>query len=191
MARDLCAVPLQLRDDGKTLVIALAEPQNLNVLDQIRAVCGCRVVSSVASKSAIERAVQRFYGEIRPGPPASQESTQEMRTESDFDGTPDNEPSFKILDAQNQTRVKSLAEMGLEAEPKRAAETRSIPAPTKAPVKEPVPATSAPNGHGALTLLTRFEETQKREVATVRALVELLIEKGYFTKEEYLAKMRR
>ena len=72
---------------------------------------------------------------------------------------------------------------------KRAAPVREKPAPAPVPSSNPAPTSASDSG--ALNLLTRFEEIQKREVATVRALVELLIERGYFTKEEYLAKMRR
>ncbi|MBS1151122.1 MAG: ral secretion pathway protein N-terminal domain protein, partial [Myxococcaceae bacterium] len=36
VARDLNALPLQLRDDGKTLVVAMSEPQNLGHIDTLR-----------------------------------------------------------------------------------------------------------------------------------------------------------
>jgi len=174
MARDLFVVPLQLRDDNKTLVIAMSEPQNLSALDQVRAACQCRVVPSVASKSAIERAVQRFYGAPAAGEPSGLRQTGSFRPEQ-MDPVPPDEGSgsFKILDAQNQTRVRTREEIGL---PSRR-ETPVAPTPVQ--------------GQDPASMLARFEEAQRREVATVRAMVELLIEKGYFTREEYLAKMRR
>jgi hypothetical protein len=39
--------------------------------------------------------------------------------------------------------------------------------------------------------LKSFEEAQRKEVGALKAMVELLIEKGIFTREEYLAKVKR
>src|SRR3954468_7326883 len=61
MAKDFAAVPVQLRDDGKTLVVAMAEPQNIEHVDTIRSVTRCRIVVQVAGRSAIARAYGRFY----------------------------------------------------------------------------------------------------------------------------------
>lgn len=36
-----------------------------------------------------------------------------------------------------------------------------------------------------------IEEAQRKQVAVLRAVVDLLIEKGVFTREEYLAKLRK
>jgi hypothetical protein len=40
-------------------------------------------------------------------------------------------------------------------------------------------------------LLKAVEEVQRKEVAALKAMVELLIEKGVFSREEYLAKVKR
>ncbi|RKH34408.1 general secretion pathway protein GspE, partial [Corallococcus llansteffanensis] len=49
---------------------------------------------------------------------------------------------------------------------------------------------AAPNGSPA-ELLKSVEEVQRKEVAALKAMVELLIEKGIFSREEYLAKVKR
>lgn len=41
VARDLVALPLQLRDEGKTLVVVMAEPQNIKHVDTLRSVSRC------------------------------------------------------------------------------------------------------------------------------------------------------
>jgi hypothetical protein len=46
-------------------------------------------------------------------------------------------------------------------------------------------------GTSALELLRAVEEVQRKEVAALKAMVELMIEKGVFTRDEYLAKVRR
>jgi hypothetical protein len=42
-----------------------------------------------------------------------------------------------------------------------------------------------------MELLQSVEDAQRQEVAALKAMIELLIEKGIFTREEYLAKVRR
>jgi hypothetical protein len=72
---------------------------------------------------------------------------------------------------------------------------RVTPPPSSTPARAPTvtpsvtPAVSDPAD--ALVLLSKFEASQQKSVAAVRAIVELLIEKGFFTRDEYLAKMRR
>jgi hypothetical protein len=58
------------------------------------------------------------------------------------------------------------------------------------------PARAAPrNGKAArasaLEVLRGVEETQRRSVAALKAMVELLIEKGVFSREEYLSRVKR
>src|SRR5947207_920499 len=91
MAKDFAAVPVQLRDDGKTLVVAMAEPQNIEHIDTIRSVARCRVVVQVAGRSAIARAYGRFY-------------------EGDADAS-DVESSFKVVDAHGNTVIRNSEEL--------------------------------------------------------------------------------
>lgn len=161
-ARELGVVPLQLRDDGKSLVVAMSEPQNLQQLDTLRLLSKCRIIPTIAGRTSIARAFARFYeGEVDV---------------SDMEG------SFKVLDAQGRTVVKSINDV------QRPAPAAPPPPPAEvAPPKPPPPAASA----DPLQMLKSVEDVQRREVAVLKAMVELLIEKGIFTKEEYVAKIRR
>jgi serine/threonine-protein kinase len=68
------AVPLALQ--GKELVCAMREPNNLERLDELQFLTGCVVRGLFASASALRRTIARFYrGEE---PPAPQESTQAL-----------------------------------------------------------------------------------------------------------------
>jgi hypothetical protein len=155
LAKDFAAVPVQLRDDGKTLVVAMAEPQNIEHIDTMRSVARCRIVVQVAGRSAIARAYRRFYEGVDEG--------------ADLEG------SFKVVDASGNTVIRTTEEV-LKGAPATKARAEAAPSPAgKAPGE----------------ILSAIEEGQRREVAALKAMVELLIEKGVFTRDEYLARLKR
>ncbi|HYO59733.1 hypothetical protein [Archangium sp.] len=164
-ARDFAVLPLQLRDDGKTLVVAISDPLNVRQLDELRAVTRCRIVPNVAGRTAIARAMARFYddqGELAEA---------------------DNSP-FKVVDAQGRTVVKSVNAVAAEPAP------ALTPAPMPSTPSREMPAVRGGNS-SPVELLRGVEEVQRKEVAALKAMVELLIEKGVFTRDEYLAKVKR
>jgi len=174
VARDLVALPLQLRDEGKTLIVAMAEPQNIKHLDTLRSVSRCRITPQLAGRQAIARAFSRFY-------------------EGEAEISQDVESSFKLVDAQGNTVIKSAEEIARRRDAERKASGANIPAsasPRAASLAD-VPATQALTGRSPSELLRAIEEAQRKEVAALKGMVELLIEKGVFTREEYLAKVRR
>lgn len=183
-ARDYFALPLQLRDEGKTLVVAMVDPQNVEQIDALRAVSKCRIVPQLAGRTAIGRAFARFY-----------EGDADL---SDFEG------SFKVVDSQGRTVVKSLKELeanqpkpGVEPRPAGPPTLTAPPAPRPPPpVAAPPPAPRPPppiaaGGASPSDTLRQLEDVQRKEVAAIKAMVELLIERGVFTREEYLAKVKR
>ncbi|HVE82436.1 MAG TPA: hypothetical protein VND93_06300 [Myxococcales bacterium] len=190
-ARDLNVIPLQLRDDGKTLVVAMMDPQNVRQLDTLRAISRCRIVPQLAGRNAIQRAYARFY-----------DGEAEL---SDFEG------SFKVVDAQGRTVVKSLKDLedqrsevnfggpGPDPRPTPAPSTRPGPplpggpgvAGPRAPGTGSFPAASSNGAQNPSEMLKTLEDVQRREVAAIKAMVELLIEKKVFSREEYLAKVKR
>jgi hypothetical protein len=184
MCRDLSLVPLQLRDEGKTLVVAISDPLNLDLTDTLRAATGCKIVTQLAGRSQIQRAFSRFYeGEADLG---------------------DSEGSFKLIDAGGRTVVKVKGQNPSSASPAPAFEPvregrisnsspniPAVPRPTLQDVpSETKPAPPITNG-SAVELLREIEEVQRKEVAALKALVELMIEKGVFTRNEYLEKVKR
>ncbi|WP_002636730.1 general secretion pathway protein GspE [Myxococcus hansupus] len=169
-ARDFSVLPLQLRDDGKSLVVAMADPLNVRMLDELRAVSKCRIIPNVAGRTSIARAFARIY-----------EQNHELE---------DADTNFKVVDAQGRTVVKNLKDL----DPAAAAATapRPPPAPARPPPPPEAPAARAPAPSGTpAELLRSVEEVQRKEVAALKAMVELLIEKGVFSREEYLAKVKR
>lgn len=177
MAKDFAAVPVQLRDDGKTLVVAMAEPQNIEHVDTIRSVARCRVLVQVAGRTAIARAYGRFYeGEVDPG---------------------DLEGSFKVVDASGNTVIRHVDDVKKPA----AAPMPPVPVPrgTQSYGKSPLTDVPAPVPQAAAVappqspteMVSAIENAQRRELAALKAMVEMLIERGVFTREEYLARLKR
>jgi hypothetical protein len=90
------------------------------------------------------------------------------------------EANYKFTDAQGNTLIKDIG--GLKP--------KSAPVPAAAPP----PAPKAPVSKAARSpsdLLDAIEAVQRKEVSVLKAMVELLIEKGVFTREEYLARVKR
>ncbi len=173
IARDLVALPLQLRDEGKALMVAMAEPQNLKHLDTLRSVSRLKVVPQIAGRQAIARAFARFYDGA-----------------GDLD---DAEGSFKLVDSQGHTLIKNAEEVAAKKQIERKATKESIPLPRTASLAD-VPASSPPaslSGKTPAEMLKAIEDVQRKEVGALKAMVELLIEKGVFTRDEYLAKVKR
>jgi hypothetical protein len=148
-ARALRAAPLSLAEDGKVLVVAMAEPQNLAQLDELRQVTGCTLSTRVIGAMGLARLLGKAYGvtEALPEPPRP-----------------------------------ALAKV----EPAAVSSPSRPPPPPAPPAPFPAEAESGLRG-----LLTRLEDGQRKEVAALRAMVELLIERGVFSREEYLSRIRR
>lgn len=177
-ARDLVVLPLQLRDEGKTLVVAMAEPQNLKQLDTLRSLTRLRIVAQLAGRQAIAKAFGRIYD-----------------GEEDISDLSDG--NFKLVDAQGHTLIKSAAEIARPKEPERRPPPPAPAAPPRAPTAPQVPRAStmgempSMSGKSPADTLRAIEDAQRKEVAALKGMVELLIEKGVFTREEYLAKVKR
>jgi hypothetical protein len=172
VARDLVALPLQLRDEGKTLLVAMAEPQNLKHLDTLRSVSRCRIQPQLAGRQAIAKSFSRFY-----------DGEAEMGSDGD-DG-------FKLVDSQGHTLIKNVDDVKAPAR-RSSTGAAAISMPPQPAAPPPRPATAeVPRGKSPAETLRAIEEAQRKEVTALKGMVELMIEKGVFTREEYLAKVKR
>jgi type IV pilus assembly protein PilB len=64
MAKRCNALPLEV--DGAKLVVVLAEPQNLQLLAELRFKCGMIIEPRLAFRSELETAIAKFYGATEP-----------------------------------------------------------------------------------------------------------------------------
>jgi hypothetical protein len=149
-AEEFNLVPLAVKDEGRTLVVAMSDPGNVMVTDHLRSLTSCRIEAQLAGASAIRAAIARWY------------------RGADLGG---DESSMKIVNNSGDSVV------------------------TVDPKKEQPRAPAAQDGKGArasaMEVLRGVEETQRRSVAALKAMVELLIEKGVFSREEYLSRVKR
>lgn len=209
-ARELCALPLGFRDEGRTLVIAMAEPQNLRHLDALRSLTGCRIVPQLAGRQAIERTLRRFYqGAVDPQALAAMDeplgSSRPLQATNLYGQLPappglSQSPAGQLGLPPDPYEVLPAPPAPIRASPSQVMPQwtggRAPPMPAGVPSPPAMPlaaaqAPAAPSGRSALEQLAALEEAQRREVAAIKALVALLIDRGVFTREEYLAKVKR
>ncbi|HEX4386590.1 MAG TPA: hypothetical protein VH083_26735 [Myxococcales bacterium] len=160
-AEEFGLVPIALKEEGRALSVAMSDPLNIHVTDHLRSLTGCRIEAQLAGASAIRHAISRWY-----------------RGEELID----DQSSIKIVDNSGASVVTQ------KRQPPRA------PAITAPPTLPPPPPQQLQNGAprtAAVEVLRGVEETQRRSVAALKAMVELLIEKGVFSRDEYLARVKR
>jgi hypothetical protein len=193
--------PVSLRDNGKTLVLAMADPTDLQTIDQVAARSRTRVVPVVAGDREIQNAILRHY---RNQDPAVTHTAHPASNRSSGGGGDEDE--FKIVDISGKTVMKALSDIAPNMAKENAAR-QAGPATTPAPV----PSRGAA-GSSAADLLDEIlsskpspaevfspEEMQRLEAVRVnqeksskilRALLELLLEKGAIQQRELAARMR-
>ncbi len=165
LAEEYEVVPLSVVEEGRALALATADPVNGTVLEHLRTVVGLRIVPYVAGPTAIRTAIARLYK------PAIAAGPFEPVSPGEAAGAP----------IPRLATVPELRPIGLTPS-------------ASAPLGVLVPAGGGP-GQGVLqTPLASpagTDPSQKREAAALKALVELLVQKGVITMDEYLARLKR
>ena len=159
-AEEFGLVPVGLKDQGRTLLVAMSDPLNISATDHLVSLTGGRKIETqLAGASAIRHAISRWY-----------------RGEELLAGDTEQSGRMRIINNAGNAVVgfettRNLAKTG-------AAKSARQPAPS-------------PARQSAVEVLRGVEETQRRSVAALKAMVELLIEKGVFSRDEYLARVKR
>jgi hypothetical protein len=142
-------LPISFDPGKKQLVVAMSDPGDLGLVDEIKFKTGCRVKVAVAGDRALARAIQQHYfGEA--------------------------------VDAVGAGSVVKEDQIPTAPPPPAA----PAPAPAQAPAQAPA------TGNGPVEeKITRLEQLQLKQVQVLKAVVELLIERGYIEREEYRKKV--
>src|SRR5512138_3404081 len=155
-AEEFGLVPVALKDQGRTLVVAMSDPLNISATDHLVSLTGGRKIETqLAGASAIRNAISRWY------------RGEELLGDGEQSGR------MRIINNAGNTVV------GFE--------TSRVQAAPKAAQK----VSTSPARQSAAEVLRGVEETERRSVAALKAMVELLIEKGVFSRDEYLARVKR
>lgn len=192
--------PVSLRDNGKTLVLAMADPTDLQTIDQVAARSRTRVIPVVAGDREIQNAILRHYRNQDPA------VTHSAHPASNRSGGGGDEDEFKIVDISGKTVMKALSDIAPNMAKENAARQAGAAA-TPAPVSS-----RAAGSSSATDLLDEIlsarpspaevfspEEMQRLEAVRanqeksskiLRALLELLLEKGAIQQRELAARMR-
>ncbi len=103
LARIYRIVPIKA--EGDTLTVAMADPLNVNALDDLRLMLSVNVVGAVSTESAVDNAIERFYADRR-------ESVEEILKEMERTTT-----SFKLEygDTSKSFDLDVLQEMAMSA----------------------------------------------------------------------------
>jgi hypothetical protein len=165
-AEEFNVVPIGVKDEGRILVVAMSDPGNVMVTDHVRQIAGSKIEPHIAGATAIRNAIARWYR----GAELGEEST-----------------GMKIMNNAGITQVT------VDPRKKRG---ETAPATRPKAISTPPPVAQPPRNGGAVRpsaveVLRGVEETQRRSVAALKAMVELLIEKGVFSRDEYLARVKR
>ncbi len=190
VAEEYGVVPVTLQDEARTLVVAMSDPNNVNITDYLQNLTGCRIVPRLAGPSAMRHAISRWY------------RGEELREEA-------TDPNARLQIVSNSgTNVLTQNQRAAPTPPRKS---------TPPPVAQPEPDLNAtmqfastaalqgsleqqrtafsappPVASGSISdILRSVEDTQRRSVATLKAMVELLIEKGVFSRDEYLSRVKR
>ncbi|NBD07552.1 MULTISPECIES: general secretion pathway protein GspE [Corallococcus] len=192
--------PVQLKDNGKTLVLAMSDPTDLATLDQVAARSRARVIPMVAGDREIEHAILRHYRGQEPV--EKKRFKPDTRQQQASDEFPEEE-EFKVVDMSGKTVVKRISDI---VDPNAAP-----PAAAAAPAARAAPAPAASAGSSAsdildeilaggsptsewteedLARLQTVQQNQEKSSKILRALLELIFEKGAVQQRELAARMR-
>lgn len=208
--------PERYLPDKKILVIAMADPTNVSAIDELRFKTGLRVETSLAGELEITQAIDRmFYGrapidgidismiERAAGPamvfdqnmePAQQVPAQPLPPPYQTPAPYPPPPAFSAPQPAPPPPPPPTITMPPPTMPTFAAQPP--PPPLNTPRSGPPPLPNTPRGQGtpstaALEMAAQLDGAQKKQLKAMRVLLELLIEKGVFSRDEYMALVNR
>jgi len=103
IARRCCALPVLVQ--GTKLVVAMAEPQNLQIVDELRFSTGMNIIPRLSFRTEIKAAVEKWYGRI--------EAAEEAVVRAITPTAEDHEMEF-ISSSSLQRNIEAMQEMQAE-----------------------------------------------------------------------------
>lgn len=163
-------LPLFYSAPDKKLTLAMVDVNDLSLIDELRFKYSFNFEPVIAGEHALlEKARSIFYGESISADAAAAEG------------------GMKLVDNLGGSVVESPA--ATAAQVAQAAQARQT---AQASVGPPPPA--APGAGGELDLMSQLAEVeagQRRQARAIKTVVELLIQKGVFSREQFMAAVNR
>lgn len=186
LCEDKAIFPVSARDNGKTLVLAMADPTDLETVDKVASLTRMRVAVVVAGEKEIERAIRRLYRNQELTYSGIRDPNADVPAEED-------ENEFKIVDMSGKTVMKHIN--SIAPPPQGAGPGPAIPpsASAASALLDDLLSGGPPNDGFTEEEIQRLETlraNQEKSTKILRALLELLLEKGELTQQELAARMR-
>ncbi|HUU03878.1 MAG TPA: hypothetical protein VM425_20755 [Myxococcota bacterium] len=161
-----CVYPCAVRDAGKTLWLAMADPTDIDVCNAARAESGLEIRPLVGNPSDIKKHVQaRYADQIKEESPFVVGAIDLSLSDDE-----EAEQEFKITDLAGKTTVKH---------------TKDIK-----PQFAPVAADQASNSPEQLQRLDKLLEYQHKAERIIRSVVRLMVDKGLFSADEFRKRLK-
>lgn len=163
----LVVFPCALRDEGKTLWLAMSDPLDVDAMDHVRARAHvARVSPGVAGKQEILDAVYRSYTVLGQSRSSGGLALRPEATNTEF----------KIIDVAGRTKVRHVKDIKPSA--KKATQ----------PDQEDPSAFSSSGAVAPVDLVYQLQQLQAAHAQTqqiLKTMFDLCVEKGVFTMEEF------
>ncbi len=182
---DLCerygVFPLAINPAARAISIATSDPTNVEHLQALEFATNLKVMPTVATASAIERAIRKYYfGEHVEAAPAL--------------------PSLPVVAASSGSGLRAVkTDTSFELDsllgdpPRTTAEMPAMQLPVAVVAATPIPSLAEAQLKREIAVLREkidgLEEINASQVRALRVLLELLIESGLVTRDEYLEKL--
>lgn len=154
--------PERFLPEKRALVVAMADPINVSAIDEIVRRTGCRVQPTVAGERAIMRAINGLYGAEAPDAASGK------------------------IEVFGEARQQQLEMARATAQ---AAMNGGLPSFSPPALQQQAP--SGPPTPAAQEMVATLDAAQKKQLKAIRAMADLLIEKGLISREEYFARINR
>ena len=197
LAEKYDVVPIALESKGggrQTLIVAMADPLNIEAVDQLKFTTGYNIRPVLSTISGIADALRKYYGSgagsgsrdplkgrgegaddkmvlIQRG---GGERTIDLSSEA-----PEEMPIMRSPSAERTNAPPPVAPASASTDPSRTFGGKTNPG-------RPVPSAPVPGRSGTLTGIEGTADARDE----LRALVRLMIKKGVFTKDEFLKELQ-
>ncbi len=195
-AHGLC--PEHYDSERKVLTVAMADPGNMRAIDELRFKTGMKIKTTIAGERQIATAITRF---LAGG--FSEDSLELGRSGPRFHATQPQFSEARLSSSPDDGRGQTGAPRSRAAPPPPPGVARSVgqQARPMTPSQPPVPhvggaakadaTVSSAASSQAIEMAQALDGAQRQQSKAIRVMVDLLVEKGIFSQDEFLALLNK